>query len=249
MIESSEKDGVAILVLAHGKANAMDLELCQAVRECFEQLKSAPARAVVLTGRDNIFSAGVDLVRASSGPEYLRKFLPALNAMFEAVFYFPKPVVAALNGHAIAGGCILACCADRRLMARAAGRIGVSELRVGVPFPALAFEVMRFVTTPTLFPQAIYGGETYSPEEGAARGWVEVVEPTQLMARSLAEAQALAALPAAVFAVTKRQMRLSVNARLARAGRALDAAVAALWTAPETRERICDYVARTFKKR
>src|SRR5262249_58457001 len=95
-------------------------------------------------GTGRIFSAGVDLLRLSEGgASYVRKFLPALCAMFAAVFSHAAPVVAAINGHAIAGGCVLACAADRRLVAREGGRIGVAGLLVGGPFPPGPLEIMR----------------------------------------------------------------------------------------------------------
>lgn len=251
VIEKSENAGVVVLKLAHGKANTMDLESCQAMIDEFTALRSSAAKAVVLTGQGSIFSAGVELVRTSDGgPGYVRKFLPALNAMFDAVFHFPKPVVAAINGHAIAGGCVLACCADRRLMAQGNGRIGVTELLVGLPFPALAFEVMRSVTLSRYFPQAIYAGETYFPDGGAERGWIdEVVSAADLLDRAVGVAQTLAALPAATFAMTKRQMHLPVIERMQREGDKIDAAVIDIWAAPEATARIQDYVARTLKKR
>ena len=81
-----------------------------------------------------------------------------LHRLYETVFFHPKPVVAAVNGHAIAGGCVLACCADRRIMAQGLGRIGVTEILVGVPFPALAFEIVRFAAPPHYLPQnSLYG--------------------------------------------------------------------------------------------
>ena len=251
MIEKSEQGGITILKLAYGKANTMDVEFCQAVINEFRELRSSSAKAVVLTGQGSIFSAGVELVRTSDGgPAYVRKFLPVLNAMFDAVFHFPKPVVAAINGHAIAGGCVLACCADRRLMAQGSGRIGVTELLVGLPFPALAFEVMRSVTLSRYFSQAIYTGDTILPEAGVERRWIdEVVAPADLTERAVAVAQTLAALPASTFAMTKRQMHLPVTERMEREGNKIDAAVIDIWAAPDATTRIRDYVARTFKKR
>jgi enoyl-CoA hydratase len=250
MIECSEKDNIVLLRLAHGKANTMDLELCQALIDSFTELRSSSAKAVVLTGQGGIFSAGVDLVRtAEGGAAYIRKFLLVLNAMFDAVFYFPKPVVAAVNGHAIAGGCVLACCADRRLMAQGNGRIGVTELLVGLPFPALAFEIMRLVTAPRFFPQAIYHGETYLPDDGAARGWIhEVVSFEGLVDRAIGVAQTLAGLPAATFSITKRQMHLPAIERMEREGKVIDAKVRDIWAAPEATATIRAYVARTLKK-
>jgi enoyl-CoA hydratase len=249
VIEKSENGGVVVLKLADGKANTMDIEFCQAMIDEFTSLRTSSAKAVVLTGQGNIFSAGVELVRTSDGgAAYVRTFLPALNAMFAAVYDFQKPVVAAINGHAIAGGCVLACCTDRRLMARGNGRIGVTELLVGLPFPALAFEVMRSVTLSRYLSQSIYAGETISPEVGAERGWIdEVVAPADLLDRATAAAQTLAALPAVTFAITKRQMHLPVLERMELVGDEM--AVTEIWTAPEATARIQDYVACTFKKR
>src|SRR5579883_1731025 len=165
MIDLTVDDGIAVVTLKHGKANALDTELCTALATCFDELVGQTARAVVLTGQGRMFSAGVDLVRATAGgADYLRTFLPALNRLFEAVFFHPKPVVAAINGHAIAGGCVLACCGDRRIMARGAGRIGVTELLVGVPFPALAFEIVRFAVLPHRLSELVLVGATYETD-------------------------------------------------------------------------------------
>jgi enoyl-CoA hydratase len=240
---------VAVLTLQHGKANALDTEFCKALAREFEKLGKSDARAVLLTAQGNIFSAGVDLLRAtSSGPNYFRSFLPALNKLYRMVFFFPKPVVAAVNGHAIAGGCILACCADRRLVARGEGRMGVTELLVGLPFPPLPFEIMRYVTVPARFPEIIYTGATFSPEQAASLGFAdEVVAPERLLDQAVAWAERLAALRPKAFALTKHQVRQPVLAALKR-HRGAEAAAARIWLASDTANSIRDYVSRTFKK-
>jgi enoyl-CoA hydratase/carnithine racemase len=250
MIKSEIIDGVAVLTLMHGKANALDIEFCDAIADRFADLRNSDAKAVVLTGQGKIFSAGVDLKRLSEGgADYIRQFLPTLHRLYEVVFFHPKPVVAAVNGHAIAGGCVLACCADRRLMAREAGRIGVTEILVGVPFPALAFEIMRHATPSYFFSETILSGETFAAETASHRGWVnEVVEPALLMERAMAAARALAALSPAAFAQTKTQIRQPVTERLQATGKATDKSVTDIWTAPATLAFIRDYVARTLKK-
>jgi len=247
MIEASQRGRIAILTMRHGKANALDTALCNEAIAHFDQAR-ASADAVVLTGEGGIFSAGVDLKRAvEGGAAYLREFLPALSKAMETIFFHPKPVVAAVNGHAIAGGCVIACAADRRLMAQGAGRIGVTELRVGVPFPAAAFEVMRHATAPQYF-EEVLGGATYTPEEGRQRGFVhEVVPPAELMERAIHAAEALAALSPPAFAVTKMQSRRAVQEALLRGGTSVDAAVREIWLAPDTLARMRDYVARTLK--
>jgi enoyl-CoA hydratase len=250
MFEVSDKGDVAIVTMAHGKANALDIELCEALAARFHEFRTSPARAVVLTGQGKIFCAGVDLVRLlDGGAPYVRKFLPALEALYDGVFSFPKPIVSAMNGHAIAGGCVLAAATDRRIMARDAGRVGVTELQVGVPFPPLAFEIMRHVTAPQYFEEVMLGAATYAPQDAAVRGLVdEIVEPATLLDRAIATAQSLAAIAAKAYALSKQQLRHTAFERLQREGRAWDAKVAEIWTAPETANRIRDYVARTLKR-
>jgi enoyl-CoA hydratase len=167
--------------------------------------------------------------------------------MLATVFSHPAPVVAAINGHAVAGGCVLACAADKRLMARDAGRMGVTELLVGVPFPAAAMEIMRCATAPQYFEDAIFSGATYTPPEAVARGLVhDIVDPHVLIEHAVAAAKTLAALSPPAFATTKRQTRGPALERLEQGD--VDADIEQIWTAPETLERIRDYVSRTLRK-
>jgi Enoyl-CoA hydratase/isomerase len=152
MIEIEPHRKNSVFRTAHGKANALDTELCEAITVRLEEHRHSSMQALVFIGQGQIFSAGVDLLRVlDGGPAYLEVFLPALSKAFETLFCFPKPVIAAINGHAIAGGCVLACAADYRIMAHQAGRIGVPELLVGVPFPTVALEIMRCVAAPEQF--------------------------------------------------------------------------------------------------
>jgi enoyl-CoA hydratase/carnithine racemase len=248
VIDVADKGGIAVLALRHGKVNALDIEFCEAIAARFHGLRDA--EAIVLTGHGKCFSAGVDLLRLSQGGAgYIRRFLPALHKLYEAVFFHPKPVVAAVNGHAIAGGAVLAACADRRIMAREAGRIGVTELLVGVPFPALAFEVVRFALPPRYLAEVLLSGATYDSDDALQRGWVdELAAPEGLMANAMKVALEFAALSPTAFTQTKMQIRQTVSERLAASGEATDKEVTAIWTAPETLNYINAYVARTLKK-
>jgi len=250
VIEIETRGALAVFRMEHGKANAFDLEFCEAITKQLEELSHSSLRALVITGQGRIFSAGVDLPRVvEGGLPYLRTFLPALKKAFETLFCFPKPVVAAINGHAIAGGCVLACATDHRLMASQSGRIGIPELLVGVPFPTLALEIMRSVAAPTHFRALIYRGATYSPEEAKEKGLLdEIVEPERLLDEAAAAAEVLAAVPPEVFAVTKRQMCDPVMKRTNEDASRFDPVIDELWTAPATLTAIRDYVARTLKK-
>lgn len=250
MIESSTVENIDVLTMRHGKANALDIELCEALTARFLALRLTDTRAVVITGSDKIFSAGVDLKRLSAGgPAYVREFLPRLHRLYEAVFFHPTPVIAAINGHAVAGGGILACCCDRRIMARAAGRIGVTELLVGVPFPALAFEILRFSVPGANLAEFAFSGATYTTDAALDRGWVdELAEPSELIEDALAVARELTEISPAAFAHTKAQMRAPVAERYALSGAVTDKVAADIWCAPETLARVRDYVARMLRK-
>jgi enoyl-CoA hydratase len=251
VINVATNDGIAVVTMRHGKGNVLDIEFCDALAARFAELRGGAAKAVVLTGQGRIFCAGVDLIRVGDGgADYIRKFLPALHRLYEAVFYHPKPVVAAINGHAVAGGAVLAACADRRIMARESGRIGVTELLVGVPFPALAFEIVRYAVPARYVPEFTLSGATYATDAALDRGWIdEIAEPADLLEDAVAIATELAELSPPAFAQTKRQLRQAVTERMAASGKATDRAVADIWTAPETLGCIRDYVARTLKKR
>ena len=231
MIRRDDHDGIAVLRIEHGKANVLDLELCNAIVESFDD--AGEARAVVLTGAGRIFSAGVDLFRVvEEGRSYVEAFLPAMCRTFERVFAHPAPVIAAANGHAIAGGCLLVAAADQRLMAEGSARIGIPELQVGVPFPPVALEIMRFSTPPQHFQTVVYRAETYEPPAARALGLLdEIVDPGALLDRALAVAGRLASVRAETFAITKREVRRPVMERI----RALDRD-----TAPEVRDRWLD---------
>jgi enoyl-CoA hydratase len=250
MIELEHRGQIGILTMRHGKANAMDGVFCEDIIKRLGELRTSPARAVVITGQGNIFSAGVDLVRAlNGGPDYFRHFLPPLRRAFEELFFFEKPIVAAVNGHAMAGGCVLTCALDHRLMAQGNGRIGITELLVGVPFPVIALEIMRFAAAPQHFERIVYSGATFVPDAAVGLGLVDEVVPGEaLLERALAAAQKLAAIDPGAFALTKRQIRAPVREQVERDGPRFDPAVDAVWYAPETAARIRDYVTRTFKK-
>ena len=249
MLEVKHDNGIAILHMRHGKANALDTELCAALKDALEQSQST-AKAVVLTGEGKIFSAGVDLVRLLDSDNYRRALLQSLAQVLERLFFYPRPVVAAINGHAIAGGCILACAADHRVMTQEAARIGIPELLVGVPFPALALEIMRATASAYHLQQLMYRGLTCEPSQALAWGLVdELVDTESVMTRARERASALAAIPTRSFELTKLQTRLPSRERLASpAAQEADAQVLQAWNSPEVVTAIRQYVERTLGK-
>ena len=191
MIESTTQDGVAVLAMRHGKANALDIELCQALCGALDDAVAGGAAAVVLTGAGTVFSAGVDLKQVTAGREgYVAAFLPELRRVFTRLAALELPVVAAVNGHAIAGGFILSAAADWAVMAEGPGRAGVTELLVGVPFPGVALELLRLRAGDAQARPLALSGATFGAREALARGLVdEAVPAAELADRSLAAAR------------------------------------------------------------
>src|SRR5688572_13408309 len=250
MIRRDRRGAVEVVHLAKPPVNAMDLELTQAIDQAFAELANSDARAVVLTGEGRSFSAGVDLLRlVREGAAYAREFVPAMEACFRRVFTFPKPVVAAINGHAIAGGCILAMASDQRVFARGTHTIGVPELVVGVPWPVLPLAIVRYALPDQRGAELVNSGRTIDPAEALAIGLVEeLAAPEGLLAAALARAEHLAAIPSESFGMAKHLMRGPTLEQVERAQRELGAKIAAAWAAPETAERILAYMERTVGK-
>lgn len=247
MVLREDRGSVVLLRMEHGRANALDPELLGAIGEALTAAEDAGA--VVLTGTGAMFSAGVDLKRlAAGGPGYPATLLPALSDCFARIFFHPRPVLAAVNGHAIAGGCVLACAADRRLAARGPGRIGVTELLVGVPFPAIALEIMRSVAAGPAFTEMVYSGRTWEMADAAARGLIDaLVDSDILVDTAVKEAEALAALPAESFRLTKAQARQPVRDFLGIHAARVDREVLRIWSAAPAQDAIRRYVARTLR--
>jgi enoyl-CoA hydratase len=239
MLETEDRSGVTVLRLQHGKVNALDTELLRAITAAMRDLD--PASAVVITGHGSAFSAGVDLKRiVDGGQAYVREFLPGLTEMFLAVFDHPGPVVAAVNGHAIAGGCVLVAACDVRLMS--GGRIGLAELSVGVPFPTVAMEIMRHAVGPAAG-NLVLTTRLLDAAQAQSIGLIHDVEaPESLLDSAVALAQTMAKTPAEVFSLSKRQLQLP--ARAAMDGHDADeVAIAAGWESSGTRDAIVGYLA------
>jgi enoyl-CoA hydratase len=251
MIGREDTDDVVVLRMAHGKANALDCELGSGLVEALDQLTARDHRPVVITGRDRIFSAGVDLFRVvNDGEEYLKAFFPVLQDVFARLFDFPRPLIAAINGHAIAGGCVIACACDYRIAAAGAGRIGVPELLVGVPFPTLALEILRFAVGNAHLQQAVFTGGTFDTQEAMRLGFIdEVATEGALVDTAIQRARQMASIPARSYALSKRQLREPVNARIAARTAQDDEAVRAVWMDPKTLENMRSYLERAFGKK
>jgi enoyl-CoA hydratase len=245
-----ERQGeVALLRLENGKANAIGPQFVDRLETMLAQL--GDARAAVITGQGSAFSAGLDLpALVGLNRAQMRSFIFRFDAMMMRLFEVPIPLVAAINGHAVAGGCVLALQADVRIAVdRESARIGLNETQLGIGLPSLVVETVRWqVPGPSLAAIALEG-RLLSPRDALQLGLVhEVAAENELLPRALERAAALAAFPPAGIRMVKESLRRPAAA----ASRANEAAEAERWLetwfAPDSQRRLGETVARLKTK-
>ena len=189
-------------------ANALDLELLSESAGFVDDLRSRDPAAVVITGRDGFFSAGLDLKMVPTLDEAGRRALvDGVNRLFADWYSFPRPLVCAVNGHAVAGGMILALCGDYRV-GSVEGKLGLTELRVGVAYPACAMAVVRAELPAAAARVLVLRAELISPSDAFAFGALdELVSPDDVLPRALDVASEMAALPRGAYPIVKQQLR------------------------------------------
>jgi enoyl-CoA hydratase len=208
LISLNEVEGMRVLTLNRPPANAMNVEFLHELSDSLGTLAGDPPSAVVLAGQDPFFSGGADLKAVPTyGPEQHRQMVDAINRMAIEAYALPSPVVGAITGHAIAGGMVLALCCDMRI-ASSAGRYGLTEIKVGVPYPQAAIMVVRAELPPHAARRLAFGNQLTNAAECVALGaFDEALAPTAVMPRALELARELGAMPADVYARTKRDLR------------------------------------------
>ncbi len=191
----------------------------------------------------------MDLIRLlREGERYTSEFLAAMDRCFGTLFECERPVVAAINGHAIAGGCILAAACDFRVMVDTGAGIGIPELAVGVPFPVTPLEIVRCAAGDALTQRLALGCENLAPAEALRTGLVHALVPAEKVAEAaLAQAQRLAGVPPRAFALVKKQLHAPAIMCM-RELRLHDEAVAKEWHSKEVKAAIAAYVEKTLKK-
>jgi enoyl-CoA hydratase len=207
-LELERDEQVLVVRINRPPANALVPELLEEGCRLVEELRWDPPRAVVITGAGQFFSGGVDLKVAPRLPRKEQaRMVAGINALFAGWYGFWHPVVAAVNGHAVAGGLILALCADHRVGADGA-RYGLTETRVGIPYPAAAIGVVKAELAPEIARRLVLGAELIDSSLAREWGVVDELAPAErVLERALAVARGFAGLPPKTFTEVKRQLR------------------------------------------
>ena len=191
------------IILSGAGKNSLSTALMQ---RTLEEVRDAKDEPIFLTGDGDAFSAGLNLKEVSTlDVAGMTTFLGTLEELVKALYEHPAPVVAWVNGHAIAGGCVLALCADIRVMtAREGVRIGLNEVALGLRFPPLTFAMVRARLTAPALERVLLEAGLYGAEEARSLGLVDVVgeEPVARMMLSK-----LASHPHDIYAASKLLLR------------------------------------------
>lgn len=207
-IQIRDTDGVTLVTLDDGKANTLGGDMISALSETAEKLARGRG-PVILTGAGRFFSAGLDLGGVVAlDRDALATFLDRFEKMAVSWFSLARPVIAAVNGHAIAGGAILALVCDFRVAAQGEWKIGLTEVPLGIPFPASALELSRLNVNPSHAARVFLAGELFTPADAVAAGLLDRVVPAdQLIPTATAFASQLAKSPGIAFSQTKSALR------------------------------------------
>ncbi len=203
-------DDVAQITLDDGKVNAMALAFFEGLNTALDRAERERPGALVIAGRAGVFSAGLNLkVLPTLPPDELRRTMVAFGRSMLRVFTFPIPTVAAVTGHAIAGGAMLAFACDLRFMAEGPFRLQLNEIAIGLALPTWAIVLAQAAVPPRRHTEAILHARAYSPEEALERHIVhEVVRPAErVVAEARAAAAPLAALDQTAYAISKARHR------------------------------------------
>jgi enoyl-CoA hydratase len=209
-----EAGGVALLRMARPPVNALDLELVRAITRGVAAVTESDACAVVLTGDGSCFSAGIDTKVAPTYDAHQRRdAINAINELVATICSTPLPVVAAINGHAMGGGLVIALACDLRVAARGEHKLALNEVVAGVPFPAGPLAVVRAELDPSVMRDLCLTGRAVGPDEALALHVVdEVLDAPDLLDRARRRALELGAFPA--YELVKAQVRGPLIAEL-----------------------------------
>jgi|TARA_B100001059_G_scaffold126335_1_gene126317 enoyl-CoA hydratase len=200
----TNKDDISIITLDDGKANVFSPKMIQDVNECLDKVPTESG-ALIITGRDGMFSAGFDLKIISSGDMQATMDMSLSGfKLLSRIFSFPRPILAACSGHGIALGTFLLCCCDYRIGVKGDYMIGANEMRTNMVIPIPILELISHRVTASHKYRAILGAEMYSIQDGVEAGLIdEIVDSKDLMEAAMLKAKDLASMGHPSYTLTK----------------------------------------------
>ena len=247
LVRVEERNGVVVVSLDRPPANALAPELVERLRAVLRE--NGGARALVLTSSNpKLFSAGWDLpIISALDRSAMNDYLESFCDLVREIFVCPAPLVAALPGHAIAGGLIVAAAADERLAADGPGRFGLSEVALGVPLPACCLELFRYVLGGRAMERLTASAENMPGDRALVIGLLDrVVPPADLLDAAVERARQLSRGAAPAYAEVKRRARAEAVGRFDAARK--DDPFLDFWFSSDARGRIAALLEKLSKK-
>ena len=241
-------DTVAIARLTRGVTNALDLELVNELGALVEKIEhDAGVSALVLGScNDKFFSIGFDIPHLFDlSRQDFAIFFSEFNRMCQRLFTLPKPTVAAITGHAVAGGCILALCCDYRFIADGKKLMGLNEIKLGVPVPYLADCVLRDIVGTRYARDMLDTGEFHMPADSLRMGPVdEVLSLGDVMAKAIEKARRLGASLSEAFALIKQNRVEEIAQRVLAQREEKERLFVDRWYSDAARQRLGEAIAK-----
>lgn len=250
-IKVTIKDHLALITLDRGRSNALNREMITELNDMLNSISSDPNIAgVIITGKENFFSAGLDLIELYSYSEEEAESFWHLFLDFTAnITAFRKPLVAAINGHSPAGGCVIALACDYRIMSEGKAIIGLNEVPVGIIVPGSIFSLYSFWIGTAHATRSLLEGKLFSPEEALKIGLVdELINPESILTAAERKIRKYMAMERNTW----EQSKLNIRKDLIAATRANQTEALAImlkqWWAPTTRNILKTIIDNLQKK-
>ena len=242
MVSVDYRDTVAIVKLNRGVTNVLDMELVNELGQLLEKIEhDSNVSALVLgSSNDKFLSIGFDIPRLFELPrEGFQTFFSEFNRVCLSLYTLPKPTIAAITGHAVAGGCILALCCDYRFIAEGRKLMGLNEIKLGVPVPYLVDCVLRYTVGTRYAREIMDTREFYGPADSLRMGLVDAVLPGgEVMARAVERAGLLGAWPREAFALIKLNRVEDIEQRVLARREEKERLFVDCWYSDEARQRL-----------
>jgi enoyl-CoA hydratase/carnithine racemase len=243
--------GIRILTLDNPPANAFSPALLKELQAACDAAERDPqVRAVIVTGAGKFFSGGLDLkeVASASQPGVFGSTFGRNDGVF-ALWTLPKPTLAMVNGHAIAGGGIVCLACDVRIAARGNLKIGLNESAIGLSFPIGAYEIAALALNNQQARRVLLEAELHDPDTARTLGMIDaVVEPADLEHVCIERARLLASYSTVAYAHTKRSLQHDAVQRVLNETDEQQRANRAIWTSPEAQAIVKQQLSRLTKK-
>jgi len=218
-LKVTKDEGIARVALSRGKVNAINEKVVDELSDCFKQLADDPTvKAIIFTGEGKFFTFGFDIPEFLGYPkdDFIR-YLTKFTDLYTYLFLYPKPVIAALNGHTVAGGCMLAISCDYRIMVPEKAKIALNEINFASSLFAGSVEIMKLLIGQRKAETAVYSGAMYSPEEALELGLIDrIVSPDELETEARKIAEEYASKDGAAFKSIKHLLRKTLADDFAR---------------------------------